>query len=330
MSVTNTVETSVGMNKELSIFENMVRIRTTELELAERYKEQEMRTPTHFGVGQEACAAGVCEALSDGDLVYSHHRCHNHYLAQGGSVYELAAELYGRADGCSGGRGGSVHLTSRQNGFVISSAILGQTLACATGTALAFKMDKKTNIAVTFFGDAAVEEGIASESFNYAAVHQLPVLFVCENNLYSTESPMSVRLPEGGDLCERARAFRLTANCVDGNDVFAVHDAAQAAIDHIRAGKGPYFLELMTYRWLEHVGPFYDHELGRTYRTAEEVEEWKKSDPILRAEAWLTEKGIDPTQLRSIHDSVSQTVSQEIDRAHSADWPEVSTMYERV
>ncbi|PHR89716.1 MAG: acetoin dehydrogenase [Blastopirellula sp.] len=318
------------MNKELTIFQNMVRIRVTELKLAELYKEQEMRTPTHFGIGQEACAAGVCEALSDGDQVYSHHRCHNHYLAQGGSVFKLGAELYGRVDGCSGGRGGSVHLTARDKGFIISSAILGQTLACATGTALAFKMDKKQAIAVTFFGDAAVEEGIASESFNYAAIHKLPVLYVCENNLYSTESPRNIRIPDDGDLCERARAFKLEAAQVDGNDVYAVYEATQKAVDHIRSGKGPYFLELMTYRWLEHVGPFYDHELDRSYRTAEELQEWKKNDPVLNAEAWLEKNGVPLSQIRSIHDEVMQKVNADLDRAKDSAWPEVSTLYERV
>ncbi len=265
------------------LYRSVYRLRRTEETLAELYREQEMRTPTHFGIGQEAVASGVSEALAPEDVVYSHHRCHNHYLARGGSVEALAAELYGRETGCSRGRGGSVHLTARERGFVVSSAIVGETVAVATGSALAFKMDGVPRVAVTFFGEATWEEGIIYECLNYASIRRLPVFFVCENNLYSTESPLAVRQPPGTDLCERAGAFKIPAERIDGNDVAGVYAAARRALDGIRGGEGPYLLECMTYRWREHVGPLYDHEMGRTYRSRAELEEWMARCPVKRA-----------------------------------------------
>ena len=145
------------------------------------------------------------------DVVYSHHRCHNHFLAKGGSIYELAAELYGRADGCSGGRGGSVHITAPDVGFIASSAILGETTACAVGSALAFKMDASDRVAVTFFGEGAMDEGSFYESANFASLNKLPVLFVCENNLYATESPLRLGSRPGPTCasgCDRSRSRR--------------------------------------------------------------------------------------------------------------------------
>src|SRR5919201_5070699 len=172
---------------------SMMGIRIAEETLAERYKEQEMRTPTHFSIGQEAVAVGVCSALELDDVVYSGHRCHAHYLAKGGSVDALVAELYGKETGSAHGRGGSVHLNAPEVGFIASSAILGQTMAVAVGSARAFVMDAQPRVAVCFFGDGAAEEGIFHETLNFAVVKKVPVVFVCENNLYSTHTPLDVR-----------------------------------------------------------------------------------------------------------------------------------------
>ena len=172
----------LSVQLEISLYRNMLRIRNAEITLAELYKQKEMRTPTHFGVGQEGIAVGVCEALRVDDVVYTHHRCHTHYLAKGGSLLGLVAELYGREAGCSRGRGGSVHLTDTRVGMMGSSPILGQGIALATGSALAFKMDGLDRVAISFFGEGTFDEGIVYECFNYASVNKLPVLFVCENN----------------------------------------------------------------------------------------------------------------------------------------------------
>jgi len=319
----------VGADVLVLLHKELLKVRLAEETLAERYREQEMRTPAHFGAGQEAVAVGVCQALLRDDVVFTHHRSHNHYLAKGGSVYELAAELYGRADGCSGGRGGSVHLTAPKVGFIASSAILGETVAVATGAALAFQMDNADRIAVVFFGEGAMDEGSFYESINYAAVKQLPVLFVCENNLYATESPLHVRQAPGTDLCERVRAFKVGARRIDGNDVLEVLQATQAVAKDIRAGGGPYFLECMTYRWREHVGPHFDHELQRTYRSREEVEAWMARCPVVRSGERLMRLGIATAQQLDIwQGEIQAETSADVEKARMAPWPEISTLFQ--
>jgi pyruvate dehydrogenase E1 component alpha subunit len=267
----------------------MIRIRTVEQTIADLYPEGEMRTPTHFSIGQEAVAVGVCGALRRDDVVYSGHRCHAHYLAKGGDLLGMVAELHGREAGCARGRGGSVHLNDPAAGVVASSAILGQTMATAVGSALAFKMDGLDRVAVTFFGDGTVEEGIFHESLNFAVVKRLPVLFVCENNGYSTHTRLEVRQPVGVPIHVRAGSYGMPSVRVDGNDVFAVFAAAREAVERSRRGEGPSFLECMTYRWREHVGPLWDYDKG--YRTKAEVDEWIARCPIKRATERLVAEG---------------------------------------
>jgi TPP-dependent pyruvate/acetoin dehydrogenase alpha subunit len=279
----------VSSDVGLRLLQEMIRIRTTEQTIADLYPEGEMRTPTHFSIGQEAVAVGVCGALRRDDVVYSGHRCHAHYLAKGGDLLGMVAELYGREAGCARGRGGSVHLNDPAAGVVASSAILGQTMATAVGSALAFKMDGLDRVAVTFFGDGTVEEGIFHESLNFAVVKRLPVLFVCENNGYSTHTRLEVRQPVGVPIHVRAGSYGMPSVRVDGNDVFAVFAAAREAVERSRRGEGPSFLECMTYRWREHVGPLWDYDKG--YRTKAEVDEWIARCPIKRATERLVAEG---------------------------------------
>jgi TPP-dependent pyruvate/acetoin dehydrogenase alpha subunit len=274
---------------ERRLLREMIRIRTVEQTIADLYPAGEMRTPTHFSIGQEAVAVGVCGALRRDDVVYSGHRCHAHYLAKGGDLLGMVAELYGREAGCARGRGGSVHLNDPAAGVVASSAILGQTMATAVGSALAFKMDGLDRVAVTFFGDGTVEEGIFHESLNFAVVKRLPVLFVCENNGYSTHTRLEVRQPVGVPIHVRAGSYGMPSVRVDGNDVFAVFAAAREAVERSRRGEGPSFLECMTYRWREHVGPLWDYDKG--YRTKAEVDEWVARCPIKRATERLVAEG---------------------------------------
>lgn len=321
----------INANLLITLHLELLKVRLTEEMLAARYREQEMRTPAHFGSGQEAVAVGVCQALRADDVVFTHHRSHNHFLAKGGSVYELAAELYGRVDGCSAGRGGSVHLTAPEVGFIASSAILGETTAVAVGAALAFQMDGLDRVAVTFFGEGAMDEGAFYESLNYASIKRLPVLFACENNLYATESPLSVRQAPGTDLCERVRSFKVGAERIDGNDVLEVFQVASAVLSEIRAGKGPYFLECMTYRWREHVGPYFDHELKRTYRSREEVEGWMARCPVVRSRERLIKLGIaNAAQLDEWQEDMQSRINADIERARNAPWPEVSSLFDFV
>lgn len=315
--------------KSIEMHRSLLRVRMTEETLATRYTEQEMRTPTHFGTGQEAVAVGVCSALDAGDMVYTHHRSHNHFIARGGSVYELAAELYGRIDGCSLGRGGSVHLTDRDKGFMVSSAILAETVATAVGTALAYAMDGEAKVAVCFFGEGTLDEGAFYEAINFASIRKLPVVFACENNLYATESPLSVRQAPGSDLCDRLRAFKVTSERVDGNDVAAVYDAAVRAVQQARSGGGPVFLECMTYRWREHVGPMFDHDAKRSYRDKAEFDAWVARDPVRRSATRLIEQGVATAAEVEVWAAETKAeIEATVERARQAPWPAVDTLFE--
>lgn len=269
------------------LLRDMVRIRCVEEVIAEVYSDEadngrlQMRTAVHFSTGQEAAAVGVCSALSPGDVVYSGHRSHAPYLAQGGDLGAMVAELYGRQTGCSAGRGGSVHLVDEAAGFGASSAILGEMISVATGAAWAFAREQTHRVAVTFFGDGASEEGTFHESLNFAALHRLPVVYACENNGYSMTSPLRARQPPGTSISGRAGGYGIAAARIDGNDVTTVHTAAVAAVEHCRSGNGPYLLELDTYRWRRHVGPYWDPEPGG--RPQAEIQSWMKHCPIRRA-----------------------------------------------
>src|SRR3954447_21845940 len=274
-----------------TLLREMIRIRTAEETVARYYPEQEMRTPTHFSIGQEAVSVGVCQALEITDVAYSGHRCHGEYLAKGGSLLGMFAELYGRVDGCCKGRGGSVHLNAPEVGLVASSAILGETIATAVGSAWAFKMDGSPRIAVSFFGDGVTEEGIMHECLNFASVLQVPVLFICGNNGLSTNTTLDVRQPKGHQIWKWAAGYGIESALVDGNDVFAVYEAAQKAVAHIKAGKGPYFLEATYFRARVHVGFETDEMKNYTFRARDVVEAGLKQDPVARATKRLIAEG---------------------------------------
>jgi TPP-dependent pyruvate/acetoin dehydrogenase alpha subunit len=310
---------------EIRLLREMLRIRVIEETLADLYGEQEMRTPTHFSIGQEAPAVGVCSALARGDVIYSGHRCHAHYLAKGGGLVGMVGELYGKEIGCAKGLGGSVHLNDATAGIIASSAILGQTMAVAVGSAWAFTMNNSRRIAVSFFGDGAVEEGIFHESLNFAALKKLPVIFVCENNLYSTHTPLEVRQPAGLQISERARSYALPAKQVDGNDVFGVYAAAREAVEWCRTGRGPFFLECITYRWREHVGPLWDYDRG--YRSKAEVDEWIGRCPIRRATERLLGRGLCTSEeLQKWRNEAKQEIDYAIAVAKTSPFPSVGRM----
>ena len=309
------------------LLRRMMRIRCAEETLADLYAEQQMRTPTHFSIGQEAVAVGVCAALDRDDVIYSGHRCHAHYLAKGGSLLAMVGELYGKEIGAARGRGGSVHLTQPEVGMIASSAILGQTIAVAVGSAFAFALDRVPRVSVSFFGDGAAEEGVFHESLNFAVVRNIPVLFVCENNLYSTHTPLHVRQPVSQPIFERVRAYGLASEHVDGNDALAVHQAASHAIAHSRGGAGPYFLECATYRWREHVGPLWDYDRG--YRSKEEVEQWMAQDPIKRLSEYCLARSIcTEEELRSWRHEFEEEVADAVAVAKRSPFPAVESILE--
>ena len=308
-----------------NLLRDMVRIRRVEETLAELYPAGEMRTPTHFSIGQEAVAVGVCGALRRDDVVYSGHRCHAHYLAKGGDLRGMVAELYGRETGCARGRGGSVHLNDPEAGVIASSAILGQTMAVAVGTALAFTMDGRDQVAVTFFGDGTVEEGIFHETLNFAVMRRAPVLFVCENNGFSTHTRLEVRQPASVSIHARAASYGMPSRLVDGNDVFAVHAAAREAVAHARRGAGPFFLECTTYRWREHVGPPWDYAKG--YRSKAEVDAWIARCPIRHASERLLSEGVcTPSQIETMGRASQIEVDEAVAAARAASFPAVEDL----
>lgn len=273
----NLLTDSVKRESLLSMHRDMLRIRMVEESIAKHYSEQEMRCPVHLSIGQEATAVGICHALRHTDRVFSTHRCHAHYLAMDGDLQAMLSEIYGKAAGCIGGRGGSMHLTDPDKGMIVSVPIVASSIPLAVGAALSDQIDGKTNVSVAFFGDASVEEGVFHESANFASLRKLPVLFVCENNLYSVYTPLEQRQPPR-PLTDLAHAHGMRFTSVDGNDVGAVFEAAQEAVLSARQGGGPTFLLLNTYRWREHCGPGFDNHIG--YRTEAEFEAWRKRCPI--------------------------------------------------
>lgn len=307
------------------LYLEMVSIRKAEEAIIALYPEQEIRCPTHLSIGQEAVAVAVCEALAPTDAVFSGHRCHAHYLAKGGSLTGMFAELYGKATGCCGGKGGSMHLTAPEVGMLGASAIVGGTIPLAVGYALAATLRACGDVAVAFFGDAAVEQGVAYESFQFAALKRLPVIFVCENNLYATHSHILAR-QVSADVAPRTGSEHMPAVMVDGNDVVDVHQAATRAVDRARTGQGPTFIEAKTYRRQAHVGPGSDLDLG--YRTQTELAEWTARDPISTYAQRLQECGIlAPSERAALDEDIAVRVAAAIAFAKASPFPDPDALY---
>lgn len=263
---------------KLELLGKMLRARLFEEKIVAVYPEQQMKTPVHLYIGQEAVAAGVSQHLKAEDYVFSTHRNHGHYLCKGAAMKPIVAELYGRATGCAKGKGGSMHFVDVEKGCMGTTAIVGGSIPLGAGAALAIKLKGEAGrISVAYFGDGASDEGVLQETMNFASLRKLPVLFICENNFYATNSPQKARHAEGV-ISKRAPGFGIPSSLVDGNDVEAVCEAAAAAVDHVRSGKGPYFMEFPTYRWKGHVGPDCDWEKG--CRPKDEFFEWVKKCPV--------------------------------------------------
>jgi len=260
-------------------YRSLYRIRRTEEEIARIYPTDKIKSPIHLSIGQEAISVGVCEALRQGDVVFGTYRGHAMYLAKGGDLMSMIAELYGKITGCSKGKGGSMHLNDKKKGVMGTSAIVGTTIPHAVGYAYGLKYKKSESIVVSFFGDGAVDEGAFHESMNFAALKSLPVLFICENNFYAIHSH-HLKRHHSDNICQRVRTYGMPAERIEDSDIFKINESAKKYLKHVRDGNGPAFLECMTCRWKEHVGPNDDFHLG--YRNEEEVSYWKKNDQLLR------------------------------------------------
>jgi len=316
-------------NKEflLGLYRTMLRIRCCEESLVEPILSGEIKTPCHLYSGQEAVATGVCAALTKEDAIFGNHRSHGHFLAKGGDMAEMLAEIFCKGKGCSRGLGGSMHLVAPDCGMLGSAPIVSGTISLAAGAAFAFAVRQERHVAVSFFGDGATGEGVLYETMNFAALNQLPILFVCENNLYATHMPNRECRPNV-PIFEIARPFGIEAAQVDGNDVLAVHRVAGDAALRCREGKGPFFLECLTYRLRGHVGPDDNIQGGHTdIRPRDEVDQWKGKDPIRRFEYYLLENGVcDASKLDAIRRDVQCQVEEALRWARSSEFPKAEDL----
>lgn len=305
---------------KLSLFKSMLRIRMVEEKLASLYSEQEMRCPMHLCIGQEAIAVGVSHALTKEDKVFSNHRAHGHYLAKGGDLLAMIAELYGRDIGCCGGRGGSMHMIDQSVGFMGSTPIVGGTVPLAVGSAWASKLMNDSLVTIVYFGDGCFEEGVLHESMNFAALHHLPVLFVCENNDFSVYTKLELRQPKR-PIYKIAEAHSIKSQKADGNDIELVYKISNNVVAEIRNGSGPQFLEFSAYRWREHCGPDFDDHLN--YRTHEEVEVGKKACPVARYQEQLLKNGdLTDQMIGEVSEKIEIEISQVFQKAKAARFPD--------
>ena len=276
---------AIDMELARALLTDMVRIRRLEEKSAELYSAGKIRGFLHLYIGEEAVAVGSLKALTDEDNIVATYRDHGHALARGVPMGAIMAEMFGKQEGCSRGRGGSMHLFDRSRRFLGGNAIVGAGIPFATGVALADKMQKLPRVTACFFGDGAVAEGAFHESMNLAALWKLPLLFLCENNFYAMGTALD-RYESQTDLCVKAASYKMPVLRVDGMDVLAVYEAISRVSAQVRSGAGPYFVELQTYRFRAH--SMYDPEL---YRNRNEVDEWKKRDPIATLVIRLKEAG---------------------------------------
>ena len=300
----------------LRLFERMVTIREFEEGVKFLFLEGSMPGTIHQCQGQEATAVGVCAALDQGDFITSTFRGHGHALAKGLTPEELLFELFGASTGCCKGKGGSMHVGNMDRGMVPGIAIVGGGIPLAAGMALAFKMRKQSSVVACFFGDGAVAEGAFHEGVNLAAIWDLPVLFVCENNLYGASTRVSLVM-RSRQIADRAACYGIPGHTVDGNDVLAVYKAARSAVAECRDGKGPVLLELLTYRRTGH-----SRRDGCHYQPAEEREEWLSRDPIDQLARHLLDRGLaGQTELDEVRVRVISRFQAAVDLARSQPLP---------
>jgi len=310
----------------MRMFRTMTRIRVFEERLADLVEKGGINTPCHLYIGQEAIATGVCTALNDDDYVWGGHRSHGHYLAKGGDMRAMIAEIYGKATGCSKGRGGSMHLFAGQVGILGTVPLVAATIPLAVGSALASKLRADGKVSVSFFGDGAVEEGHFHESVNIAALYRLPVIFVCENNLYASHLSLAERRLK--DNIEKAgEVHGVPAERIDGNDVLGVHETASRAVERARRGLGPSLIECRTYRWRGHVGPSWDMDVG--VKRKDELSEWLSRDPVKRVHKMLSEV-IGETELQAVTNDVQTEVDDAISFALESAYPDASELRQYV
>lgn len=312
----------------LTLMRTMILIRRFEEKIMDEYPAQDMKTPVHLCLGQEAIAAGVCAHLHKADWLFTTHRGHGHCLAKGMSPFALFSELYGRATGCCRGMGGSMHPADPDLGIPCTSAIVSGGIPHAVGTALASRLRGDGRISATFLGDGAAEEGVFHESLNFAALRQLPVIFICENNGYAVSSPLHARQAQP-HIHRHAASYDMPGVQINGNDVLAVHRATGAAVRRAKAGLGPTLIECLTYRTRGHVGPECDGEKG--CRPLEEIQAWRLRCPLNRFRDFLeTRQLLDPERYEMMVREIDRQLDHDLDAAKQSPWPDIQNMTQYV
>lgn len=310
-----------------ALYRVMTRIRVFENKTADLVQAGEVKTPCHLYVGQEAVAAGVCAKLRREDFVWGGHRSHGHYLAKGGDLNLMMAEIFCKHTGCSEGRGGSMHLFAPEVGVLGTVPLVAATIPLAVGTALASRLRKDGAVSVSFFGDGATEEGHFHESMNLAAVYKLPVIFVCENNFYASHLGLLERRA-ADNIVRSGDAHGVPAEAVDGNDVGAVIEAATRAVARARAGEGPSLIECRTFRWRGHVGASFDMDVG--VRRKDELDAWIAKDPVARLRRHLKGLGTAAEFFDRVDREAADEVEAAIAFARSSPNPPAEELYRHV
>jgi TPP-dependent pyruvate/acetoin dehydrogenase alpha subunit len=305
-----------------SLYRKLRLIRRVEEETARIYPSDKIKSPVHLAIGQEASSAAMCEALRPDDIASGTYRSHAIYLAKGGSTAAMMAEMYGKDTGCCRGKGGSMHIISPEANVLGSSAVVGTNIPIATGAALKLKREGGDRVCAVFFGDGATEEGCFYESINFAALHRLPVVFVCENNGFAIHEPLSKRWASE-DICSRVAAFGVPVHHIPDGDALAMREASFEAVARARRGEGPSFIEIKMYRWREHVGPAEDFDQG--YRAKSDAESWMQNDQVARIGAMLP-----PAERAAIDAEIEAEIAAAVEFAETSPFPSAEELYANV
>ena len=303
----------------------MYLIRSVEETIAKKYSENRMRCPTHLSIGQEIVSSVFAEIMKKKDYAISSHRCHGHYLSKGGDLNAMIAEIYGKKTGCSKGKGGSMHLIDLKVNFMGSSAIVGNSIPIGVGLGLSSKINNTKKLSYIFFGDGAVEEGVFYESLNFAAVKDLPEIFVCENNMYSVYSSLKDRQPLKRKISTLAKSIGINSVSINTNNIIEMYKKIKVNVDKSIREERPLFIEIKTYRYIEHCGPNNDDELN--YRPIKEINLWKKKDPLQK---FLKSNYLNNKEINLINKKIDKKIKEAFKFAEKSKFPERSEAYRGV
>ncbi len=304
-------------------YRSLYLIRRVEEEIVRVYPSDKIKSPVHLSIGQEAVSVGVCEALDPTDVVFGTYRGHAMYLAKGGDLDRMVAELYGKVTGCARGNGGSMHLIDKSAGVMGSSAIVATTIPTAVGYAYASKLSGINRVVAVFFGDGAIDEGVVYESLNFAKLKKLPIIFICENNLYAIHSPQLQRQPYN-NICDRVSAYGIPSKRIEFNNIEQIYEVTNESVTENKSGNAsPVFLECMTYRWKQHVGPDDDFDLG--YRSTEEADIWINNDQMR-----IIGNSLSEVDRISIEKTVESQIASAFQFAEESAFPDTDQIYQDV